>query len=40
MKSSGLERALEAMQTMERGKAYSLRPEDSKVRLAAELAVL
>jgi len=40
MKPSSLERALEALETMERGKPYGLRPEDPKRRLADELARL
>jgi hypothetical protein len=40
MKLSRVEQAMEAMQLMERGKPYALRPEDSKRKLAAELQVL
>lgn len=40
MKLSSVERAMEAMQFMERGKPYALRPEDSKRKLAAELRAL
>jgi hypothetical protein len=40
MKSSSLHRALEAMETMEKGKPYGLRPEDPKRKLVDELARL
>lgn len=40
MKLSSVEQAMEAMQFMERGKPYALRPEDSKRKLAAELRSL
>jgi len=37
VKQSSIERALEAMESMERGKPYALRPDDSKRRLVDEL---
>ncbi len=40
MRSSSLTRALEAMAAMEKGRPYALRPEDTKRRLADELARL
>lgn len=40
MKQSSVEQALEAMHFMERGKPYSLRPEDAKHKLAGELRSL
>lgn len=40
MRRTSLARALEAMASMEKGKPYALRPEDSKRRLADELAEL
>ena len=38
MRATSLIRALEAMASMEKGKPYSLRPEDAKRRLADDLA--
>lgn len=40
MKLSTVEQALEAMGSMERGKPYSLKPDDSKRKLAQELSSL
>jgi hypothetical protein len=40
MKLSSIEHAMEAMQFMERGKPYALRPDDSKRKLAGELKEL
>ncbi len=40
MKASSVERALEAMESMQKGKPYSLRPDDPKRKLADELARL
>jgi len=40
MRRTSLAAALEAMASMEKGKAYALRPEDAKRRLADELARL
>jgi hypothetical protein len=40
MKLSRVEQAMEAMQLMERGKPYALRPDDSKRKLADELKSL
>jgi hypothetical protein len=40
MKPSSIERALEAMESMQKGKPYSLRPDDPKRKLADELARL
>ena len=40
MRSTSVVRALEAMASMEKGKPYSLRPEDSKRKLADDLARL
>lgn len=40
MKPSSIIRALDAMDTLERGKPYSLRPDDPKRKLADELARL
>jgi len=38
VKLSSIERALEAMETMQKGRPYSLRPEDAKFKLVDELA--
>jgi hypothetical protein len=40
VKQSSVERALEAMATMEKGQPYSLKPEDPKRRLADELSTI
>jgi hypothetical protein len=40
MKKSGLERAVEAIAHMEKGRPYSLHPDDRKRKLIDELSVI